>query len=60
MLDFLLRLEIDADEAYAVASIAVDLAVTQVVNHIVGVHAKLPKRAIEGLADVRDAFVRGS
>ena len=60
MLDFLLRIGIGEDDAYAIGSIAVDLAVTQVVNHIVGVHAKLPKAALAELGDVRDRFVRGA
>jgi acetamidase/formamidase len=59
MLDFLVRLGIGEDDAYAIGSIAVDLAVTQVVNHVVGVHAKLPKAAVDRLGDVREAFVRG-
>jgi acetamidase/formamidase len=58
MLDFLVRAGVGEDDAYAIGSIAVDLAVTQVVNHVVGIHAKLPKAALNGLGDVRDAFVR--
>jgi len=33
-----------AAQAYTLCSIAVDLAVTQVVNHAQGVHARLPKK----------------
>jgi acetamidase/formamidase len=60
MLDFLVGLGIDEDDAYAIGSIAVDLSVTQVVNHIVGVHAKLPKAAIRERDGVRETFVRRS
>jgi acetamidase/formamidase len=60
MLDFLVRLGIDDDDAYAIGSIAVDLSVTQVVNHIVGVHAKLPKATIRGRGSVRRTFIRPS
>lgn len=37
-----------AAQAYTLCSIAADLAVTQVVNHAQGVHARLPKRMFEG------------
>lgn len=35
---------LSAEQAYTLCSIAVDLAVTQVVNHAQGVHARLPKK----------------
>ena len=36
------RLELDRAQAAALASVAVDLRVTQVVNQAMGVHALLP------------------
>ena len=36
------------EDAYALASIAVDFAVTQVVDGVRGVHAKIPKAIFTG------------
>jgi acetamidase/formamidase len=33
-------------DAFALASVAVDLRITQIVNHLCGCHALLPHRAI--------------
>jgi acetamidase/formamidase len=50
MLDLMEReLEVDRKEALALASVSVDLRVTQVVNRVVGVHARLAVDVLEGL-----------
>ena len=47
MLDLIgLRYEVGRTEALALASVAVDLRVTQVANQVFGVHAVLPHDAI--------------
>ena len=47
MLDLIVReLDVDRRQALALASVAVDLRVTQVVNSVKGVHAVLVRDAI--------------
>lgn len=47
MLDLMqARYEMSRGEALAMASVAIDLRVTQIVNHIPGVHALLPRDAL--------------
>ena len=41
---------IDRHEAFALASLVVDLRITQIVNGVRGVHAVLPHNAVRGLA----------
>jgi acetamidase/formamidase len=41
--------EIDRHDAFALASLAVDLRITQIVNGVKGVHAVLPHGAIRNL-----------
>lgn len=45
------RYELSRADAYTLCSVGVDLAVTQVVNGVKGVHAKLPKEFVEGRCD---------
>lgn len=48
MIDWIVALSgISREDAYAVCSIAVDLHVTQTVNHVKGVHAMLPKSILQ-------------
>jgi acetamidase/formamidase len=54
MLDLMEReLDVDRKEALALASVVVDLRVTQVVNRVVGVHARLADEALAGLRHAR-------
>lgn len=41
------RYDLSAEDAYSLCSVAVDLSVTQVVNRVRGVHARLPKRLFD-------------
>jgi acetamidase/formamidase len=43
------RFVIDRYEAFALASLVVDLRITQIVNGVRGVHAVLPDNAIRNL-----------
>ncbi len=52
VLQLIRRFSLDADDAYALASLAADVEVTQAVNRVKGAHARLPWITI-GLTDPR-------